>query len=43
MEYQHHLEEEPNDENEVTSIVDLEAEIIAALNEIESLRDINNK
>ena len=39
MENQHH-HEEPNEE---TTVVDLEAELVAALEEIENLRDINKK
>ena len=39
MENQHHHEES----NEKTTVVDLEAELVAALEEIENLRDINKK
>ena len=39
MENQHHHEES----NEETTVVDLEAELVAALEEIENLRDINKK
>ena len=39
MENQHHHEES----NEETTVVDLEAKLVAALEEIENLRDINKK